>query len=192
MKFNLVKTPAESVPVVAAAPAPVAPVPAAPAPVNPESPAPEPAVTAKRGRGRPPGAKNLTPAAPEKAAGAKRGRGRPPGAKNKVPGAVAVKPAGVPKSRGRPPGAKNKATLAKAPEAKKAQAPVPASGIPETFDVVAMVRKVFKSYVPITRTTGSISRKEFTTKAKQLFDLVNIYKLCVLVNDNDKTVSVAG
>ncbi|XP_066352315.1 HMG-Y-related protein A [Miscanthus floridulus] len=59
----------------------------------------------KRGRGRPPKARDPNAPAPKSpaSAGTGRGRGRPPKAKNPLEAAVKQATAGMPKARGRPP-----------------------------------------------------------------------------------------
>lgn len=80
----------------------------------------------KRGRGRPPKARdpNAPPPAPKTASPSPRPRGRPPKAKDPLDAAVAQATAGMPKARGRPPKkAKTEASPAAAP---RTPAPAPA------------------------------------------------------------------
>lgn len=87
----------------------------------------------KRGRGRPPKARdpNAPPPPPKSpaasSAGTGRGRGRPPKAKSPLDAAVKQATAGMPKARGRPPKkAKTEDGAAAAPKPKPAPAPAPA------------------------------------------------------------------
>ncbi|KAJ3677419.1 hypothetical protein LUZ60_003143 [Juncus effusus] len=65
---------------------------------------PGPGSPPKRGRGRPPKAKDPdAPAAPAKEPGSPKPRGRPPKPKDPIAEAVAKATSGMPKSRGRPP-----------------------------------------------------------------------------------------
>ncbi|CAD6265422.1 unnamed protein product [Miscanthus lutarioriparius] len=82
----------------------------------------------KRGRGRPPKARDPNAPAPKSpaSAGTGRGRGRPPKAKNPLEAAVKQATAGMPKARGRPP-KKARTTEDGAPPA---PAPKPAAAAP--------------------------------------------------------------
>jgi len=87
----------------------------------------------KRGRGRPPKARDPNapapppkPKSPAPSAGTGRGRGRPPKAKNPLEAAVKQATAGMPKARGRPPKKAKTAEDGASPAPKPAAAPTPA------------------------------------------------------------------